>query len=296
MSQTSRPSAARVAAALPSLGRVLGGAEVALRKRLAQLEPRQLARLLGTAWDPRRRVFTEPVAERDVLWPSDLTTYFRCPRRMWLERRGGVRVRSLDEAIALAYGVVAHRAYAAHVAEALGLDVEEEVDVEGECCGYRWRGRADLIVASVPVEVKSTHRPGLGHRLQTMVYAALLGTGEAVLVHGGGVEVVRLDEALLGSYADRVWRMLRAPYPPPPPPSRERCDACPVRAECAGLETPYRDWDGYLNSLGVYPKGEGCARCPHRFYCRAFRARTGRYPCEAAQKTLDAFMGGVGEG
>jgi len=156
----------------------------------------------------------------------------------------------------------------------------------------------------IVVEVKSSHRPTLGHALQTMMYARMVHKAveslgkkvEAYLVYRHGVRPVKVRHRLLAVYRRRVEASISHRLPPPPPPKQRYCKQCPWRVKCS--EMPRMDWDEWLLSIGDYPKGEKCEKCRFRSFCRAFKASEGRYPCESSQKPLlnlkaiDAVMKG----
>ena len=147
--------------------------------------------------------------------------------------------------------------------------------------------------SAVLVEVKTTHRVTLGHKLQAMLYGKLVrrlyevGRVNAFVVYRYGVERVRYDEGVLTRYMGRVRAVLDLGTPPPALP-RElsgRCESCPYRFLCARY--PRGSWDDWLVRIGDYPISvERCRDCPHLRFCRAFKAKTGEYPCTSKQTLL----------
>ena len=248
-----------------------------LRRYVDRLSLSELARLVGA--EERGGIYAIPDEPGEGFRPSWFTAYFRCARGLKLKAYLGYELADAPALRALAYGVLAHRAYGA-VMEASGYAAEVELEGEG------YSGVADLLGPDGrPVELKSGNGESLGHRLQLMVYCLLAGAKEGWLVYPFKAVKVRLDEGFLASYRRRVEKVLEGPWPPRPP-DASKCGTCPFRPVCKGFPNYRGSWDDYLNEIGELPKGEGCLSCPHRRACRAFRARHGRYPCESEQEVL----------
>lgn len=158
-------------------------------------------------------------------------------------------------------------------------------------------GIADALLiedgSAVLVELKASHKVTLGHKLQAMLYEKLVkrlyGVGRvgAFVVYRYGVEEVRCDERMPTRYMRRVRAVLDLDAPPPALPRElnSRCENCPYRFVCARYQ--HGSWDDWLVRIGDYPVSEErCGDCPHLKFCRAFKAKTGEYPCTSKQTLL----------
>ncbi|RLE79260.1 MAG: hypothetical protein DRJ51_08090 [Thermoprotei archaeon] len=179
--------------------------------------------------------------------------------------------------------------------EERGLPVEREVHVHGVFNGVEIDGYIDLLAEGVPVKVKSGYKEHLGHRLQVMLYAVLVGSRTAYIVYPHRVVHVAVEEELLGVYVQRVLKVIGLEEPPPEPPAKRNsrgekvkpCDSYEVRVLCAKYPSKFKTWDSFLAHIGELPRGEKCLKCPHLEYCRAFRARHGSPPCTSRQRLLE---------
>ena len=218
--------------------------------------------------------------------PSLLSSYFYCARRMWLRRIHGDIVdeeglkRIVRGKVAQALWIREHREF---VEEYEVVDTEEMI--HGYIDAVKIEGERAVIV-----ELKSSHRTNTGHRLQLMLYKKVFEKThgiqtDAYLVYRHGVKHVSLNLDLLNRYMKRVKAVLESDIPPPPIPERKYCDKCPYRIYCS--KYPVTDWDEWLvGVVGDLPKGEKCVNCPMLYGCRSYRARSGKYPCEAQQVAL----------
>ena len=222
--------------------------------------------------------------------PSLLSSYFYCARRLWLELRHGkiVDVEGLKRVLR---GKIAEKLW---LREHPGF--EPEVEVWDEI--LRVHGYVDALKVSgrgvILVELKTAHRPNLGHRLQTMLYKVvvekLYKVGvEAYLVYRHGVVAIGLDRGLLERYMRRVRAVLESSIPPPLHPEKKYCNTCPLIGFCK--KYPLVDWDEWLvGVVGDYPKSrEECEKCSYLYICRSFKARNGKPPCESPQASITAF-------
>ncbi|RLF18138.1 MAG: hypothetical protein DRJ68_07040 [Thermoprotei archaeon] len=226
-------------------------------------------------------------------WPSYLTAYFYCAKQLWLQHLLKATVVGERGLRCLARGVKAHKIYARYL-EGRGLPVEKEVHVHGVFNGVEVDGYIDLLAEGVPVEVKSGYKEHLGHRLQAMLYAVLVGSRTAYIVYPHRVVHVAVDEGLLGVYVQRVLKVIGLREPPPEPPAKRNsrgervkpCDTCEVRVLCAKYPSKFKTWDSFLAHIGELPRGDRCLNCPHLEYCRAFKARHEARPCMSHQRLL----------
>ena len=217
--------------------------------------------------------------------PSLLTKYFHCARKMWLSNIYGDLVD--DNGLKrLLRGKIAHRLWTTEHRDFIEeFEVfDDEWMVHGFIDALKLDGERTIIV-----ELKTSHRINLGHELQAMLYKITLdkminADSEAYIVYRHGVRRIKLNSDLLKRYMKRVLTVLRSEQPPPPLPDRKHCSNCPYRIYCS--KYPSMSWDEWLVNIGDLPKGEKCRECPMLHGCRRYRAKTGRYPCEARQMLL----------
>jgi len=260
-------------------------------ERIEALEPGRAIEEAGIdarIKEVRRGVYVLEEWEHREGWlaPSLFTSYFRCPRRMWIENREG-RVYTAEELKWIARGLIAERLW---YSEHRGFVPQVKLEDPEE----RIRGVIDALKIgdgqATIVELKTSHRVTLGHRLQAMAYSYMVSKAlpgievKTYIVYRHGVKRVYYNGQLVKRYRRRVEAAIRHRIPPPPPPDTRYCQRCPWRHLCSRL--PKTDWDTWLISIGDFPKGQRCRNCQYLSFCRAYRAATGRYACENEQQVL----------
>ena len=231
----------------------------------------------------------------ECFWPSYLSAYFYCAKNLWLRHKLRATIVGERGLRGIARGFRVHDLYAEYLKKQ-GLNIETEVYIRAfDYFGVNIDGYVDILVeGSIPVEVKSGFRELLGHKLQAMLYAELLGGDYVYVVYPHKVVYVRVNSDLLYTYIQRVLKVIKLKEPPPEPPVKKNskgewvnpCNKCEIRPLCRKYPSGFKSWDEFLAFIGEFPRGEECRNCPHLSYCRSFKALHGDYPCQSKQGTL----------
>jgi len=241
------------------------------------------------ALEDGRFVIQDSLRKPGWLRISDFGSYGYCARKLWLQLHHGFYV-TKDNLKAILRGILSHREWQEKYAEGAA-----EFEVKDDLLGLI--GHIDEVRISngtiYLLEFKSSWKLTHYHVLQLHGYLYLFKKNcgveaKGIIVYRRGIKQYSLKEEYFLEYVKRLRKVFLSKEPPPilPKSARSRCRFCPYAKDICRQYPQGPSWSEWL--LEFMPNK--CQQCEHNRYCKEFKHRYGKPPCEAPRALIKAWV------
>ncbi|MCX8137739.1 MAG: CRISPR-associated protein Cas4 [Pyrobaculum sp.] len=161
------------------------------------------------------------------LSPSVINDYEYCPRLLWTQYKLGLKLFSIDSAVAIVKGRLLHERYERAVSVFDNVIAEYKIEI-GDLVGV-----VDIVMRKgneyIPVEIKTGLASREAHRRQLQIYIHMLKARYGYLVYRNRVEKVERDSKAV-EMLYKIKSVLQMDKPP-----NVNCKSCPFKYICKNV-------------------------------------------------------------